>query len=133
MQKRSSGSVTVWFLDGPKVVEELRRIAQELIASDSRVEEVILFGSLAKGNYTPRSDADLCIILQGPDDHRPMDRVADFQAYFTRTPVPVDLLVYTREEVEQMRREGRRFVVEALEKGVTLASSLLGHDSQVHG
>ena len=121
MQKRSLDSVEVWFLDGAKVVEELRALASELVAKDLRIEQVILFGSLAKGNYTPRSDADICIVLQGSDDRRPPDRIPEYLAAFSGAPVPVDVLVYTKSEVERMWREGRRFVREALEEGITLA------------
>lgn len=122
MQPPSSSSVSVRFLDGPKVIQELRRMAQALVAADARVEQVILFGSLAKGNYSPRSDADICIILRGPDQRRPMDRIPEFLGHFLRAPVPVDLLVYTRAEVEQRLREGNRFVAEVVEQGVALAA-----------
>lgn len=121
MQQLSSSSVSVRFLDGPKIIEALRKRVEKLAADDPRVESVILFGSLAKGNYTPRSDADICIILRGDDPRRPMDRVPEFLDYFLRAPVPVDVLVYTQAEVERMRREGRRFVREVLEQGMTLA------------
>ena len=111
----------MWFLDGAKVVEELRTLASKLVADDLRIEQVILFGSLAKGNYTPRSDADICIILHDDDPHRPMDRIPQYLAAFSGAPVPVDVLVYTRAEVERMLGEGRRFVREALKEGITLA------------
>jgi len=91
------------------------------VAEDPRVESVVLFGSLAKGNYTARSDADICIILKNDDPRRPTDRIPQYLAAFSGAPVPVDVLVYTRAEVERMRREGRRFVQEALDQGITLA------------
>ncbi len=121
MQKRSLDSIEVWFLDGPKVIEELKKRAENLVAKDSRVDSVILFGSLAKGNYTARSDADLCIVLKQDDRERPMDRIPEFLHIFVGAGVPVDVLVYTRAEIDQMRSEGRRFVTEALAEGITLA------------
>lgn len=98
-------------------------MAQRLVAQDARVEQVILFGSLAKGNYGARSDADLCIILRGDDPRRMIDRGPEFRGAFAGAPVPIDLLVYTRAEMERMRQEGSRFAAEVLERGVTLAAA----------
>lgn len=120
MRKRSYGSVTVWSLDREKVLEALRAKAEELLALDARVQEVILFGSLARGNYTPSSDADVCVVLS-EDSRRQMDRIPEFLVRFTAVGIPVDVLVYTREEIERMRRDGRRFVREDLAVGIVLA------------
>lgn len=97
-------------------------MARQLVAQDPRVEEVRLFGSLAKGNYTPRSDADICIILGGDDPRRMIDRIPEFRESFRGAPVPVDILVYTRAEMDQMRQEGRRFARELAEHSIVLAS-----------
>lgn len=96
-------------------------LACKLIARDLRIEQVILFGSLARGDYTARSDADICVILRGDDPRRSMDRIPEYLAAFSGAPVPVDVLVYTRAEVERMRREGRQFVRDILKQGITLA------------
>ena len=123
MQERFSGSVKVRYLRREPVIEALRAIAQKLIDEDPRVEKVVLFGSLVTGRQTPRSDADICVILREEDQRRPMDRIPEFLGFFLKTPVPVDLLVYTRDEVEERLREGNRFLAEIVEKGMTLAKA----------
>lgn len=123
MQQPLSSSVKVRFLDGPEVIQKLRERAENLLAQNARVHSVILFGSLARGNYTARSDADLCIILKEDHRERPMDRIPEFVDKFLGAGVPVDVLVYTRSEIEQMQNEKRRFVTEALAEGVVLAES----------
>ena len=122
---RSYGSVKVRYLDGPVVIQQMRRISEDLVARDARVEQVILFGSLAKGNYWPRSDADICIILRGDDPRRSIDRIPEFREAFRGAPVPVDVLVCTRAEMDQMRDEGRRFAAEVLSRGIVLATGFV--------
>ena len=62
VRKRSYGSVTIFWLDR----EEIDRALEALVKEFSRrpeVEAVILFGSFARGEATPRSDLDLLVLL----------------------------------------------------------------------
>jgi predicted nucleotidyltransferase len=98
----------------------LRRTAQELIAGCPGVQEVRLFGSLAKGNYGPGSDADVLIVLQ--EDERPLlDRIPEFLRWFLNASVPVEVFPYTCEEVERMRRQGVSFMRSVDREGIRLA------------
>jgi len=92
---------------------ELVRVV-ELLRSHPGVRQVILFGSLSRGQPHPRSDLDLAIIQ---DTDKPfMDRLDEL--YRLLLPrVPTDLLVYTPREwhalvnarsfVRRIEREGR--------------------------
>lgn len=112
MQKRSYGSVTVFWLDRARAVRELEDRARRLRAERSEVERVVLFGSLAEGRAVPSSDADVLVLARGrlPRLH---ERGAPYEPYFARLGIPVDLFVYTPEEAErvplarQALRQGR--------------------------
>lgn len=80
--------------------------------------EVSLFGSLAKGNYTGRSDADILIVLK-EDSRRFIDRIPPYLAAFLYADVPVDVFPYTEEELKQLRKENS-FVERILDEKIIL-------------
>ncbi|MCH1927610.1 nucleotidyltransferase domain-containing protein, partial [Shewanella sp. C31] len=57
VQKRSYGSVRVFWLDREGLLRALEGKAAQLLAAFPEVLAVVLFGSLARGEATPRSDA----------------------------------------------------------------------------
>ena len=118
MRRRSSDSVKIRFfrLDYAKVMAELSEYAKNALAKGARA--VILIGSLARGDYTAFSDADLLIVVD-EDPRRPLDRMVDFMD--PTLPVDLDLRVYTVRELLRMAEEGRRLVREAVEHGRLLA------------
>jgi len=71
------------------------------LASRDDVLEVSLFGSLARGNYAPGSDADIYILLK-EDSRRFMDRIPEFLKHFSGAGLPVEVFPYTLEEVAEM-------------------------------
>lgn len=80
-------------------------------------ERVILFGSFVKGNVHKSSDVDLIIIAKDIPSKflERLDRV-----YKILDPdFPIDILVYTPEEIEKMK-EKNPFIRKALEEGVIL-------------
>lgn len=118
MQRKSWSSAGVRFfkLDYERVLEELRRYARRVVERGARA--VILIGSLARGNYTAFSDADLIIVYDYAPE-RPLDRVSSF--IDPTLPVDVEPRVYTSEELLKMAKEGRRIIGEILEHGKLLA------------
>ena len=118
MRRRSWSSAGVRFfrLDHEAVVEELRGYAQKALEKGARA--VILIGSLARGDYTAFSDADIIIISDGVPE-RPMDRVIAFMD--PTLSVDVEPRVYTTEEFLRMAGEARRIVREVVEHGILLA------------
>ena len=59
-----------------------------------RLIEVVLFGSVARGEDTPESDVDVLVVLRGPVDHyaesEPLSAVmVDFMARYGEFVVPV--------------------------------------------
>jgi predicted nucleotidyltransferase len=76
------------------------------------VREVILIGSLARGDWSARSDADVVVIVDRADRPGPVRR----PDYVPRQPlgVPVDVLVYTPQERESWPPRFRREVERGL-------------------
>lgn len=120
MRERSSDSVKTRFLDGPRAVEALRAQARALLSSDQRVRKIVLFGSLARGDYSARSDADLLIVLHR-DERRFMDRIPEFLRAFLSAPLPVEVFPHTEEELERMEKQGNHWLKRVMKEGITLA------------
>jgi len=99
MPSRSSSSSGVVFLDRERAVAEVRQAVAALVARRAAVRAVWLFGSLAHGEATPHSDADLLIVVDR-DARRPMDRIPEFQLLLEGLRRPVDLIVWTAAEWE---------------------------------
>lgn len=96
---------------------ELRRII-EIIIQNYSPEKIILFGSLANGEISESSDIDLVIIKDTKE--RFIDRLHKVRL-MSRPEVGVDFIVYTPQEVRNIKKEKRRFFIkEILEKGKIL-------------
>lgn len=102
MQRRSCGSVRIAFLDKNRAVAELVACAQRLLARDDRVIAVGLFGSLARGQALPSSDADLLIALREHPELRWFDRISDYTDAFAGASLPVEVFAYTLDELARM-------------------------------
>ncbi len=84
-------------LDYNAVLARLRRVVEDELASRSEVREVILIGSLARGDWSARSDADLVVIVDRADEPIVAFRAPDYRPKGD-AGVPIDVFVYTREE-----------------------------------
>ncbi len=94
-----SGSVKLISLNRNKLLDDLRNSAQRARDAHPEVVEVYLFGSLARGDYTGTSDADVLVVLHHTSETDPIRRVLTFMPYFD-VPCGVDLLIYTRAELD---------------------------------
>jgi predicted nucleotidyltransferase len=117
MPSRSSGSSGVVFLDRARALDDVRSAVVALVGRRAGVREVWLFGSLARGTATPRSDADLLIVVD-EDGRRPMDRLPEFLRLLEGAGRPVDVLVLTRAEWDA--REGTALHREVDSRGIRL-------------
>jgi len=123
MQKKSSGSVEIklFKLDYKRILDELKSYARRVVRRGARA--VILIGSLARGDYTAFSDADIVIIVNNAPSN-PLDRIKEF----IDPSLSIDLQprVYTFQEFIEMARQRSRIVRETIEHGI-----LLGGDKEV--
>ena len=84
-------------LDYDAVVARLRRAVEDELASRPEVREVVLIGSLSRGDWSARSDADLVVIVDQADEPVVPFRASEYVPR-GRIGVPVDVFVYTPEE-----------------------------------
>jgi predicted nucleotidyltransferase len=109
--------VRVRYLDKPAAPVALRGLAEKLGAERPEVVEVRLFGSLARGERNPFADADLLVVLASSDvpyrDRLPLYKPAG-------SPVPMDLIICTRAELERELTAGNRFLRRVLDESVVL-------------
>lgn len=88
------------------------------IAERARPERIVVFGSYAKGTATVGSDLDLLVVK---DTHLPMSqRADDLRPIVAMSLIPVDVHVYTPEEVEEYGKEEFSFLRTLLRTGRTL-------------
>ena len=83
-------------LDRDLIVRRLEHYARGELARRPEVRDAILIGSLARGDWSARSDADVVVVVDEAREHGPF-RGAEY-APSERIGVPVDVLVYTPEE-----------------------------------
>jgi hypothetical protein len=113
-------SVRVFRVDRDGCLDRLRAGARRLLDLVPDVVEVRLFGSLARGEEHPGSDADLLVVLRGSALPFP-DRAPPLHAHLTGIGLGCDLFPYTEAELERLLREGNPLVRAAMAEGVVLA------------
>ena len=118
MPKPSSTSVKIHWLDSQRITEELKIVAKQMKARHPEIEQVLLFGSLARGDAVPGSDADLFVILSSAN--RPfLERIPRYLP--EGLSVGVDVFPYTRDEIDRMLADGNHFIARAVREGIPLA------------
>lgn len=82
-----------------KARNELNAIVKT-IAETGIASRIILFGSMARGDESPDSDIDLCVLTQVAD-RRPLDISIEIrQKLWGVKKMPLDLLTYNQELFE---------------------------------
>ncbi len=87
------------------------------IVENYNPERIILFGSLINGK-TPPNDIDL-FLIKNTNAKRHIDRVREIRK-FLPNEVPIDLIVYTPQEVENALAMRSYFVEDILKEGKVL-------------
>lgn len=113
-------SVRVFRLDREGTLGRLRERARRLIELRDDVLEVRLFGSLARGDAGPGSDADLFIVVR---DGAPafLERIPDLARHFAGLGIGCDVMAYTESERHALANRRDAFARAVLEEGVVLA------------
>lgn len=119
--RRSCGSSKVTYLNRTRAVEQLRLLLRRLVERNPAVLEVRLFGSLARGDAVPRSDADLLIVLADHPLPRWFDRVPELREAFLDTDMPVEPFPYTQAELARLEATGTG-LARAARQGIVLAA-----------
>jgi hypothetical protein len=117
MPPPSSSSVRARSLDRAAVLADLRAAAATHGAARREIAEIRLFGSLARGTANPYADADLLVVLDATDlpfrDRSPRYKPMG-------SPVPLDVVVCTRDELSRELSAGNRFVRRMVDDSIIL-------------
>jgi len=105
-------------LERRKLLERELSLVVERLKTEYAPKQIILFGSLARGDIHEWSDIDLVIIKD--TDKEFLDRLEE-AVLIAKPEVGINLLVYTPEEFKEMIEEGNHFITEEIvEKGKVL-------------
>ncbi|MFH1096394.1 MAG: nucleotidyltransferase domain-containing protein [Candidatus Desantisbacteria bacterium] len=96
-----------------QINEIIRRIVENF-----RPQKIILFGSYAYGNPTEGSDLDLLIVKESNVPRHKRGR--EVRRYLRGLKVSIDLLVYTKDEIQKWSNIKPAFITTIMEKGRVL-------------
>lgn len=97
--------------------EYLERLT-ELLATQADPERIYLFGSWARGNETEDSDIDLLIVKKTALPR--YERARELGMLIPHRKYPLDLLVYSPEEFEELKDVVGTIPYEVVQEGVLL-------------
>ncbi|OGF54056.1 MAG: DNA polymerase subunit beta [Candidatus Fraserbacteria bacterium RBG_16_55_9] len=104
MPVRSLSSPVLKWPDAQTVDRAVRRWARDIIQQRSEIIRLGYFGSYARGDAGVGSDLDLIILVEKAE--APFERRATLWDV-TELPVPAEVLVYTREEWQALKSQGK--------------------------
>jgi len=94
--------------------KEIKKIVGQIVKS-YKPEKIILFGSFAWGKPTKDSDVDLFIIK---NTKKPKgERLAKVEKILLDRTLPLDILIYTSQEVKRRLSLGDFFIEDVIKKG----------------
>ena len=99
---------------------------KEIILSIARkhgieVDRVILFGSRARGDYTEDSDWDVLVVTKEEIDcKRKVDFIVKLKILFARLNIPNDIIVKSREELDEEKNYAFAISSFALKEGISI-------------
>ena len=117
MPRESSRGVRVFSVDTERIRGDLGRTVETRYLPDANVLAVVLFGSFARGDAVPGSDIDLLVVLER-DARKCRDRIPDYLPH--EFSVGVDVIPWTRAELEDRVARGDRFALAILKEGEVL-------------
>ena len=88
------------------------------IVSGYNPDKIILFGSYAGGKPTEDSDLDL-LVIKSSELPRPQ-RTVHVRKMLYGAMIPIDLIVYTPQEIAESKENKFSFVNEVLNTGMTI-------------
>lgn len=103
------------------ILEDFRKRVSDFVPE---VQSIILFGSAARGEDTPRSDIDVLVLVQNSEEEvfkelmNSVDRLANEVS--GRYPGKVVPVVMMMKDFERSLKEQKRFAVDVQEDGVVL-------------
>lgn len=104
-----------------EIIERKIKEISNKIAKEYKPEKIILFGSWAWGE--PRQDSDIDLFIVKKSEERRIERERQVQRLLLGTRLPIDVLVYTPEEVEKRLWLEDFFIKKIFQRGKHLYAS----------
>jgi predicted nucleotidyltransferase len=103
-------------------LDETARAVVNATASAIDPDQIILFGSRARGEATADSDIDLLVIMRQRFDagHSRRELLRRARRALHGYRIPVDILVYSRDEVDAWGASPNHIIGRSLREGVTV-------------
>jgi predicted nucleotidyltransferase len=86
-----------------------------VISETEKPDKIVLFGSYANGDATEDSDLDLLIVKNS--DIPTNKRCRELRKRLRGIKIPLDLLMYTQEEILEWKDTKTAFITQVLESG----------------
>lgn len=104
------------------VTDELIQRMVQAVVQAVDPDQVILFGSQARGEAGPHSDVDLLIIQSEPfgPDHSRLVKMTKMWRSLAKFGVPTDIVLYSRDEVDAWQNSRNHVTTRALQEGRVL-------------
>lgn len=97
------------------ILKELSESIKELLKIRDDISKIFIFGSIVDERFGIGSDADILIILKNSKYKRYFDRIPEFLDFFNKNiSIPVDLFIYTENEIELMIKNNNSLIKKAL-------------------
>jgi predicted nucleotidyltransferase len=103
--------------DRPDVDQFTAFLNAVLAQHSAALEFIVLFGSMARGDWSRGSDYDVLIGLREDDNKRLLDRMAEFAP---AVRIALDVFPYSRSEWQHMFADRHPLLLEALAYGIIL-------------
>jgi len=93
-------------------------IEREFAKRDLTVEEIILFGSRARGNFTEDSDWDILVVVSEDIDRETYREL--WYSVYRSLNVPIDLIIVPKGKLEELKDSPGFIYYYALREGVRI-------------
>jgi predicted nucleotidyltransferase len=111
----------------PKLLEQMTEAIVQAVAP----EQIVLFGSQARGTAGPHSDVDLLVVTaEGFGPHRSrIKEITRISKSVGKFGIPTDILLYSQQEVEDWKDSRNHVAARALREGKVIYERCAGKQS----
>lgn len=122
MGKKSLGIIEERVKKREILIEKARSFSECVLRKLSNLT-IIVYGSVARGDYNAWSDVDVLIVTQGSVPRNPVKRLDLIHECMKLNPL-IEPIIITHEELVKLLNKKNPLVLEALQRGVVLIDEL---------